>query len=179
MQYFSLKPNSEIWLKVVPILPSILFYAALNSFNEEITYRSPLLATLEPIGGSRQALWMAAYFFRHRALLWHARRHPGWHGLDLYGLDSGQRNGREARPVLDLVDSFFERYRHLFVSGSRYAAVTPEQPIIEVSHAGNPPQTQGCRPGWAKSKSGVCLPCNLKRSEQNWAPLRCIVNLSP
>lgn len=63
MQYFSLKPNSDIWLKVVPILPSILFYAALNSFNEEITYRSPLLATLEPIGGSRQALWMAAYFF--------------------------------------------------------------------------------------------------------------------
>ena len=63
MQYFSLKPNSEIWLKVVPILPSILFYAALNSFNEEITYHSPLLATLEPIGGSRQALWMAAYFF--------------------------------------------------------------------------------------------------------------------
>jgi len=63
MQYFSLKPNSEIRLKVVPILPSILFYAALNSFNEEIIYRSPLLATLEPIGGSRQALWMAAYFF--------------------------------------------------------------------------------------------------------------------
>ncbi len=48
---------------MVPILPSILFYAALNSFNEEITYRSPMLATLEPVGGSRQALWMAAYFF--------------------------------------------------------------------------------------------------------------------
>ncbi len=63
MQYFSLKPNSDIWLKVVPILPSILFYAALNSFNEEVTYRSPMLATLEPIGGSRQALWLAAYFF--------------------------------------------------------------------------------------------------------------------
>ena len=50
-------------LKVVPVLPSILFYAALNAFNEEITYRAPMLATLEPVGGSRQALWMAAYFF--------------------------------------------------------------------------------------------------------------------
>jgi membrane protease YdiL (CAAX protease family) len=48
---------------VVPILPSILFYAALNAFNEEMTYRSPVLATLEPVGGSKQALWTAAYFF--------------------------------------------------------------------------------------------------------------------
>ncbi len=50
-------------LKVLPILPSILFYAGLNAFNEEITYRAPLLATLEPVGGSQHALWMAAYFF--------------------------------------------------------------------------------------------------------------------
>ena len=63
LQYVSLQPGSDVWLRVVPMLPSILFYAALNSFNEEITYRSPLLATLEPVGGSRQALWMAAYFF--------------------------------------------------------------------------------------------------------------------
>jgi hypothetical protein len=63
LQYFSLRPSAEVLLKVVPVLPSILFYAALNAFNEEITYRAPMLATLEPVSGSRHALWMAAYFF--------------------------------------------------------------------------------------------------------------------
>jgi hypothetical protein len=61
--YLTQRPNGATLLKVVPILPSILFYAALNAFNEEVTYRVPMLATLEPIGGSRQAMWMAAYFF--------------------------------------------------------------------------------------------------------------------
>jgi hypothetical protein len=63
MQYLSLRPSSTVLLQILPVLPSILFYAALNAFNEEITYRSPMLATLEPVGGSQQALWMAAYFF--------------------------------------------------------------------------------------------------------------------
>ncbi len=63
VQYLSLRPDSALLLKVAPVLPSILFYAALNAFNEEMTYRAPMLATLEPVGGSRQALWMAAYFF--------------------------------------------------------------------------------------------------------------------
>jgi hypothetical protein len=63
IQYLTLRPSSTIMLKVLPILPSILFYAALNAFNEEIIYRSPMLASLEPIGGSKHALWMAAYFF--------------------------------------------------------------------------------------------------------------------
>jgi hypothetical protein len=63
LQYFSLRPGGDLWLKLLPILPSILFYAALNAFNEEITYRAPMLATFEPVGGSRHALWMAAYFF--------------------------------------------------------------------------------------------------------------------
>jgi hypothetical protein len=63
VQYLGLRPSGDLMLKVVPILPSILFYAALNAFNEEITYRAPMLATLEPVGGSKQALWLAAYFF--------------------------------------------------------------------------------------------------------------------
>lgn len=63
VQYLGLRPDGALMLKVAPILPSILFYAALNAFNEEMTYRAPMLATLEPIGGSRQALWMSAYFF--------------------------------------------------------------------------------------------------------------------
>ncbi len=63
VQYLNLRPGATVMLQVVPILPSILFYAALNAFNEEITYRAPMLATLEPVGGSKQALWMSAYFF--------------------------------------------------------------------------------------------------------------------
>jgi hypothetical protein len=62
-QYLILRPSSEMLLELLPILPSILFYAGLNAFNEEMTYRAPMLATLEPVGGSRHALWMAAYFF--------------------------------------------------------------------------------------------------------------------
>lgn len=62
-QYLILQPSSEMLLELIPILPSILFYAGLNAFNEEMTYRAPMLATLEPVGGSRHALWMAAYFF--------------------------------------------------------------------------------------------------------------------
>ena len=63
VQYLGLRPNGELVARILPVLPSILFYAALNAFNEEIIYRSPMLATLEPIGGSKHALWMAAYFF--------------------------------------------------------------------------------------------------------------------
>jgi hypothetical protein len=61
--YLGLRPGSDVLLKVLPILPSILFYAGLNAINEEITYRAPLLATIEPVGGSKSALWIAAYFF--------------------------------------------------------------------------------------------------------------------
>ena len=63
IQYLSLRPSGDLVIKALPILPSILFYAGLNAFNEEILYRAPMLATLEPVGGSRQALWMAAFFF--------------------------------------------------------------------------------------------------------------------
>lgn len=48
---------------VVGMLPSILFYAAVNAFTEEMTYRVPMLATLEPVVGGGQALWLSAVFF--------------------------------------------------------------------------------------------------------------------
>lgn len=48
---------------LIPMVPSVLSYAALNSFNEEMTYRAPLLATLEPAVGSTQAVWLTAFFF--------------------------------------------------------------------------------------------------------------------
>ncbi|RPI55096.1 MAG: CPBP family intramembrane metalloprotease [Chloroflexi bacterium] len=57
------RPSADVLVRVLPILPSILFYAALNAFYEEMTYRAPMLATLEPVGGSKHALWMSATFF--------------------------------------------------------------------------------------------------------------------
>jgi membrane protease YdiL (CAAX protease family) len=44
-------------------LPVVLLLAAMNAFSEELTYRSTLLAGLEPALGGRQALWMAALYF--------------------------------------------------------------------------------------------------------------------
>ena len=61
--FLSMRPGLATLALLAPILPSILFYAALNAFNEEMTYRAPMLATLEPVGGRRQALWMSAAFF--------------------------------------------------------------------------------------------------------------------
>ena len=43
-----------------PMLPSIVLYAGLNAFNEEMTYRAPMLATLEPVVGGSAALWQSA-----------------------------------------------------------------------------------------------------------------------
>ena len=52
------------WVQaVLPMLPAIVFYAALNAFHEEMTYRAPMLATLEPVEGSTPALGQAATFF--------------------------------------------------------------------------------------------------------------------
>ena len=63
MQYLALRPSVATMAMILPLLPSILFYAALNAFNEEVTYRAPMIATLEPVSGSKQALWMSASFF--------------------------------------------------------------------------------------------------------------------
>ena len=63
IQYLGLRPGGGPVIQTLSILPSILFYAALNAFNEEMVYRAPMLATLEPVFGSRAAIWMAAYFF--------------------------------------------------------------------------------------------------------------------
>jgi hypothetical protein len=60
--YLVQRPSGQL-SAVLPMVPSILFYAALNAFNEEMTYRAPLLATLEPAVGSTQAVWMAALLF--------------------------------------------------------------------------------------------------------------------
>ena len=59
----SSRPTGAQLASVLPMVPSILFYAALNAFHEEMTYRAPMLATLEPVLGSTQGVWMAAVLF--------------------------------------------------------------------------------------------------------------------
>lgn len=61
--YLTARPGDGWIQAVLPMLPAILFYAALNAFNEEMTYRAPMLATLEPVEGSTSALMQAATFF--------------------------------------------------------------------------------------------------------------------
>lgn len=61
--FLSSRPTGGQLASVLPMLPSILFYAAINAFHEEMTYRAPMLATLEPVLGGTQAVWMAAVLF--------------------------------------------------------------------------------------------------------------------
>jgi len=57
------RPSPAALLGALPVLPAVLLFAALNAFNEELTYRASLLAGLEHIIGPQQALWLTAVFF--------------------------------------------------------------------------------------------------------------------
>lgn len=63
MLFLAVRPTGGELVAVLPLLPSVLFYACLNAVNEELTYRAPLLATLVPAVGGQHALWLAAGFF--------------------------------------------------------------------------------------------------------------------
>ena len=57
------RPSPDLVVRVVPFLPAILTAAALNAFNEEMTYKASFLSVLEDVVGKHQSLWlMAAYF---------------------------------------------------------------------------------------------------------------------
>jgi len=57
------RPPLDIVLRALPFLPAILLAAALNAFNEEMTYKASFLSVLEEPLGKHHALWlMAAYF---------------------------------------------------------------------------------------------------------------------
>lgn len=57
------RPPLDIVLRAMPFLPAILIAAALNAFNEEMTYKASFLSVLEGPLGRHHALWlMAAYF---------------------------------------------------------------------------------------------------------------------
>jgi membrane protease YdiL (CAAX protease family) len=57
------RPSATALVQVLPILPAVLLFSAMNAFSEEMTYRSALLAPLEGVVGPRQALYMTALFF--------------------------------------------------------------------------------------------------------------------
>ncbi|MFZ5882991.1 MAG: CPBP family intramembrane glutamic endopeptidase [Chloroflexota bacterium] len=56
-------PPLDLVVRALPFLPAVLIAAALNAFNEEMTYKASFLSVLEDAVGRNQALWlMAAYF---------------------------------------------------------------------------------------------------------------------
>lgn len=56
-------PPIDIVIKALPFLPAVLLAAALNSFNEEMTYKASFLSVLEdPVGKDHALLLMAAFF---------------------------------------------------------------------------------------------------------------------
>ena len=61
------RPPLDIVAKALPFLPAILLAAALNAFNEEVTYKAAFLSVLESPVGPRQALYMVAVNFG----IWH------------------------------------------------------------------------------------------------------------
>jgi hypothetical protein len=57
------QPSVDLVVRALPLLPVVLLAAALNAFNEEVTYKASLLSVLVGPMGSRQALWMVAAYF--------------------------------------------------------------------------------------------------------------------
>ena len=47
----------------VPLLPFVLGFAAINAFGEEVTYRAPQLAGLQPVVGATHGLLITAAYF--------------------------------------------------------------------------------------------------------------------
>ena len=57
------RPSTDLVIRALPLLPVVLLAAALNAFNEEVTYKASFLSVLvEPVG-SRNAVWMVAAYF--------------------------------------------------------------------------------------------------------------------
>jgi hypothetical protein len=57
------RPSMDVAVRILPLMPAILVAAALNAFNEEMTYKASFLSVLVGPVGSRQALRMVAAYF--------------------------------------------------------------------------------------------------------------------
>lgn len=56
-------PPVDIVVKALPFLPMVLLTAALNSFNEEMTYKASFLSVLVNVVGKQQSLLLMAVYF--------------------------------------------------------------------------------------------------------------------
>jgi hypothetical protein len=56
-------PTAELAGAALPVLPVILFAAALNAFNEEVSYKASILSVLDGPLGRRDALRMVGAYF--------------------------------------------------------------------------------------------------------------------
>lgn len=56
-------PTSGLATAALPAMPAILFAAALNAFNEEVSYKASILSVLDAPIGRREALRMVAAYF--------------------------------------------------------------------------------------------------------------------
>jgi hypothetical protein len=57
------RPPLDIVVRAMPFLPAVLLAAALNAFNEEMTYKASFLSVLEGPAGRNQALLLMATYF--------------------------------------------------------------------------------------------------------------------
>ena len=57
------RPSADMLAAALPFVPAILLAAALNAFNEEVTYKASFLSVLTGPLGERQALRMVAAYF--------------------------------------------------------------------------------------------------------------------
>ena len=57
------RPPLDIVVRALPFLPTVLLAAALNAFNEEVTYKASFLSVLEDVVGKQQSLWLLAAYF--------------------------------------------------------------------------------------------------------------------
>lgn len=64
VMWLAARPTGADFLqKVVPVIPAILLFAALNALYEEFVYRASMLAVLESAVGIMNAWWISAVFF--------------------------------------------------------------------------------------------------------------------
>ncbi len=57
------RPPLDIILRAAPFIPVILIAAALNAFNEEMSYKASFLSVLEGVVGKQQSLLLMAVYF--------------------------------------------------------------------------------------------------------------------
>jgi hypothetical protein len=77
------RPDLKSLAQILPLLPAIILFAAMNAFWENFTYRAALLSQLVPLLGKHQALLLASVLF---GLMHYYSFPPGVLGVLLAGL---------------------------------------------------------------------------------------------